>query len=289
MEAEQKDVVFVDIYNMIYRAYHGNQTKLTSPSGLPTGAIYTTLKMLQKIPQQYNIEYALAVFDGGKDNFRKELDSEYKANRKPMPDDLIVQMPYIKRAMELLGWPMMQAQEVEADDVIGTMALRAAAKGFNVYIISSDKDFRQLVSSNISIVDTMQDVCYDRATVIEKMGVTPENVTAYLALLGDESDNVKGVEGIGKGTAAKLLNQYGSLNELIKNKDQVKNKVGDNLRLAIENGQLQKSLDLVTLKTDLDIKITSKDVKIKPVAQQGWLDFCTEMNFKSFLKNQPSP
>lgn len=289
MEMEQKDVVFVDIYNMMYRAYHGNQTNMKNPGGMPTGAIYTTIRMLQKIPQQYNIEYALAVFDGGGDNFRKALDAEYKANRKPMPDDLKIQMPYIKRAMELLGWPMMQAKEVEADDVIGTMALRAEAKGFKVYIISSDKDFRQLVSNNISIVDTMKDVCYDRATVIEKMEVTPENVRAYLALLGDASDNVKGVDGIGSGTAIKLLNQYGSLEELIKNKDQVKNKVGENLRLAIENGQLQKSLDLVTLKTDLDIKITSKDVKMKPVEQQGWLDFCTEMNFKSFLKNQPSP
>lgn len=291
MKPDTKDVVFVDMYNMIYRAFHGNQAKLTNSQGLPTNAIYTTLKMLQKIPQNHDIAYCLAVFDGGKDNFRKELDAEYKANRKPMPEELKLQIPHIKRAMEYLGWPMMQADGVEADDVIGSLAKRAAGKGFNVYIYSGDKDFRQLVCDNLHIIDTMADIRYDRQTVIDKMGVPPECVQAYLALLGDSVDNVQGIDGVGKGTAAKWLTQFGSLEKLIENQHTIKNKVGDSLRAAIANGQIEKNMKLIELKTDLDLVVTGKEVRFKDVDTQAWTDFCVEMNFKSFLKeigNKPT-
>lgn len=285
---EAQDVVFIDAYNLIYRAYHGNQSKLTNSEGIPTNAIYTVTSMLLKLRNQFsNIAYALAVFDGG-GNFRKELDEEYKANRKPMPDDLKTQMPYIKELFEILGWSVMQAENVEADDVIGTLAVRSAQKGFNTYIVSGDKDFRQIVRPNLNVIDTMYDVCYDPIKVKEKMGVGPENVVAWLALVGDSSDNVKGVDKVGPGTATKLLETYGNLQGIIDHKDEVKGKVGEYLREAINNGQLAKSVELVTLKTDLEIHITKKDVRVNDRDEVRWLAFCEKMNFKTFARN-PKP
>jgi DNA polymerase-1 len=288
MNNDAQDVVFLDAYNLIYRAYHGNPNKLTNKAGIPTNAIYTVSRMLLKLPEQFNnLAYAVAVFDGG-GNFRKELDSEYKANRKEMPEDLKAQMPYIKKVFELLGWPIMQATDCEADDVISTLAKRAAAKGFNTYILSSDKDFRQIITDNLHVIDTMQDICYDRETTKEKMGVYPENVPAWLALVGDTSDNVLGVDKVGKGTAPKLLEQYGSLQGIIDNKDLLKGKVGENIRTAIDNGQLLRSLELVTVKTDIEIALTKKDVRMKEIDSELWYEFCLTMDMKSLLNTAPT-
>ncbi len=289
MDNTKQSVVFLDAYNLIYRAFHGNQSNLTNANGLPTNAIFTTVKMLQKIPKNFNnLAYCVAVFDGGK-NFREELDENYKANRKPMPEELRAQMPYIKLAFDILGWPTIQAENVEADDVIGTLANRAAKAGFNTYIISGDKDFRQIVKDNLFVWDTMQDIVYDPETVKEKMGVEPKNVVPFLAMLGDTSDNVIGIDKVGKGTAAKLLNEYGSLEGIIENKDSIKGKVGENLREAISNGQLQKNIELITLKLDLDINYTSKQLRLKEVDGKRFYDFCMEMNFKSLIANSPKP
>lgn len=289
MDNSKKDVVFVDAYNLIYRAFHGNQSNLTNGDGLPTNAIYTIVKMLQKLPKQFNdIAYCVAVFDGG-GNFRTEIDEEYKANRKPMPEELKQQMPYIREAFEILGWPVYQAENVEADDVIGTLAKRAAKAGYNTYVVSGDKDFRAIVSDNLHILDTMYDICYDPQTVKEKMGVGPENVTAYLALLGDASDNVIGVDKVGKTTAAKLLNEYGDLNGIRANQDKIKGKVGENIRAAFASGQIDKNIELITLKTELEIHITSKDVRMKQLDVQRWVQFCEKMNFRGFLAKEPRP
>jgi DNA polymerase-1 len=282
---ETQDVVFIDAYNLIYRAYHGNQSKLTNLDGMPTNAIYTVATMLLKLRKQFtNLAYTLAVFDGG-GNFRTEINADYKAHRKPMPEELKVQMPHIKELFTIMGWPIMQADNVEADDVIGSLAIRAGAKGFNTYIVSSDKDFRQIVTSNINVLDTMQDVCYDPEKVKEKMGVYPENVVAWLALVGDETDNITGVELVGKGTAPKLLTTYGSLENLIANQTEIKGKIGEKLREAISNGQLQQSVELATLKTDLDITLTKKELRLKDIDNEAWGKFCDSMNFKSFTRN----
>lgn len=284
----ERDVVFIDAYNLIYRAYYGNQRPLTSPSGLPTNALYTVTRMLINLRASFpNIAYALAVFDGG-GNFRTELDAEYKANRKEMPEDLKVQMPYLKDLFKILGWPIYQAENVEADDVIGTLASRAAAKGFRTHIISSDKDFRQIVTDNLHVVDTMQDIRYNREKVFEKMGVYPENVPAWLALVGDTTDNVAGVDKIAVKTAAKLLTTYNDIQGLIQNAHEVKGVVGENLRAAIENGQLLKSLELVTLKLDLQISLSKDELTLKEKDDVSWLAFCETMGFKTFANN-PSP
>lgn len=288
-----QDVLLVDAYNLIYRAFHGNQNKLVNAQGIPTNAIFTVARMLLKLPKNFsNLTFAVAVFDGGGGvNFRKELDAEYKANRSDMPEDLKIQMPYIKRAFELLGWPIIQAPNVEADDVLGTMALRASSKNYNTYIISGDKDFRQIVGDNLHVIDTMHDICYDRETVKEKMGVYPENVAAWLALVGDDSDNVKGVDKVGKGTATKLLEQYGSLQGIIDNKDEIKGKVGENIRIAIDNGQLQKSLELVLLKTNVELEFTRKTITPKGINIPEWNLFCEELGMKTLkiVDKKPTP
>lgn len=289
MENSNKDVVFVDAYNLIYRAFHGNQMQLTNKDGLPTNAIYTVSKMLLNLPKNFNnLTYSLAVFDGG-GNFREAIDDNYKANRKPMPDDLKIQMPHIKRAFEILGWPIYQAENVEADDVIGALALRSSEAGFNTFIISGDKDFRQIVKDNLRVWDTMQDIIYDPNKVYEKMAVYPENVVAYLALLGDSSDNIKGVEKVGKGTAAKLLNLYGNMEGIKNNVENISGKVGLNLKEAFVNGQIDKNIELITLKTNLDIEFTSKQLSKKEVDSELWSSFCEDMNFKSLTPKKLTP
>lgn len=288
-----QDVLLVDAYNLIYRAFYGNQNKLTNAQGIPTNAILTVSRMLLKLPKSFsNVTFAVAVFDGGGGtNFRKELDEEYKANRKEMPEELKVQMPYIKRAFELLGWPIIQAPNVEADDILGTMALRAANKGYNTYIISGDKDFRQIVADNLHVIDTMYDVCYDRETVKEKMGVYPENVAAWLSLVGDGIDNVQGVDKVGPGTAAKWLTQYGNFQGIVDNQHDIKGKAGENLRTAIANGQLHKSLELVLLKTDVEIEFTRKTITPKEINIAEWNIFCEELGMKTLkmFDKKPTP
>lgn len=288
-EEEQKDVVLVDIYNLIYRAYHGNMSNLKSPDGTPTAALFTVIKMLNKLPQQFsNIEFSLAVFDGG-GNFRKDLDSEYKANRKPMPDDLVIQMPYIKEVMGLMGWPLYQAQDVEADDVMATLAIRAAEKGYKVYIVSGDKDFRQIVGDNINVIDTMKDICYDREKVIEKMEIPPEKVRDYLALCGDGADNVRGIFKAGPKTVVKWLNQYGDIDGLIAHKDEIKGVVGDNLRTEIDNGNLLIWRQLVTVKKDVEVLLKRSELTMQPANIEGLEKFYKKMGFNSLMKKPLQP
>jgi len=281
---EPKDIILVDIYNLIYRAYYGNMSNLKSPDGTPTAALFTTIKMLSKLPEQFsNLEFAVAVFDGGK-NFRKELDENYKSNRKPMPEDLKIQMPLIKEAMELLGWPMYQTKQEEADDVISTLAVRAAAKGYKVFIISGDKDFRQIVDENISVIDTMNDICYDPAKVEEKMGIPPSQIRDFLALFGDGADNVPGVDKAGEKTVLKWLKEYGTLENLVAHKDQIKGVVGDNLRKEIDNGNLLNWQKLVTVKCDVDINLRRSELTMKAADKEGLTEFYQKYNFQSLLK-----
>ena len=288
---EKGDVVLIDGYNLMYRAFHGTKNTFKTSYGLPTSAIYTTMNMLKKIPTQFDIQYGLVVFDGKGSTFRDELDSEYKANRSPMPEDLKLQIEPLKEGIGVLGWPLITADGVEADDIIGTLAVRAASKGFNVYIVSGDKDFRALVDDRIKIVDTMYNIIYDREQVFEKMGVYPENVTGYLAMLGDSSDNVGGIDKVGKKTAAKLLNEFGSIDGVIKNVDSIKGIVGQNLKIAIENGALEKALSLIKLKTNVEVPITTKSVSLKEIEEDKFVEFCKKYEFASWLnkvkKNSP--
>lgn len=276
-------IVLIDGYNIMYRAFHGNKYGMQTKSGIPTNAIYTTLNMVRNLYRKIQIDNACVVFDGGK-NFRHELVDDYKANRASMPDDLRTQVPHIKDGLEVLGWPQLQSVAEEADDLIASIAIDKAAQGYQVYIISGDKDFRQIVSDNITIVDTMYDIYYTPAVVLEKMGVTPAQVGGYLAILGDSSDNIKGIDKVGKKTAATLMNTYGTTDNLIANADKVGGKVGENLRAAIANNQLQTSISLVNLKTDLNLDYSQYDFCLKEVDPLKLDLFIDKFEFFSWRK-----
>ncbi len=286
MKDDASDVVFFDMYNMIYRAYHGNQNKLTNTQGVPTNALHTTMNMMLNLEDSFsNLKFALCAFDGGATSFRKDLDPLYKAHRNPMPEDLKPQIPYIKEAMHLMGWPILEANSVEADDVIGALANRAANKGFNTYIVSSDKDFRSLVRENLFILDRMADKIYDREKVFEAMGVYPENVIAYLSLLGDESDNIPGVPKVGPKTAAKYLQQYVNIEGVRHHVDEIKGVVGQNLKEYFDSGRIDLNIKLVTLALDTKIELKSGELLKRPPDVDLLIQFCEEMNLKG-LKNK---
>jgi len=288
----EQDVVFIDAYNLIYRAFYGNMSNLKNDDGVPTNAIFTFIKMIEKLPASFtNFKYSLVVFDGGS-NFRKDLDENYKAQRKEMPEDLKVQMPYIREALDILGWKVLETRDidVEADDAIGTLAKRAVKVGYKTYIVSGDKDFRQLINENLNIIDTMRDICYDREVLMEKMEITPENVIGYLALLGDSADNIEGVEKVGEKTAVKLLNEYGDIEGIRDNQDKIKGVVGENIRKAFESGKIDKNLMMVKIKDDVELNLKKKDITKVERDEERWIDFCKRMNFKSFLnqsQNKP--
>lgn len=278
------DVIILDSYNLMYRSYHATKP-LSAPDGTPTNAVFTMLRILLSVEKAHgknNIRFGFAVFDGGGNNFRKEIDSEYKANRKEMPDDLKPQVPLIKELCTILGWKVFTPEGVEADDWAGSVALRASKK-FKTYIYSSDKDFYAIVDENIKVVDGKSKIQYGREEIFEKIGVYPENIVGYLALMGDGVDNVIGIEKCGPKTAVKWLNEYKDINGVIANADKVTGVAGENLRKSIESGQLSKNLELVQMKLDLDIQITVKESRKDPIDQKRLEDFCRKLGFESFL------
>lgn len=281
---DKGDVIFLDVYNLMYRAYHGTEP-LSASDGTPTNAVYTMLRILLAIEKTHgkdNMRFGFAVFDGGGDNFRKEISEVYKEGRKEMPEDLKIQIPYIKQLLEILGWKVVQPVGVEADDWIATMATRSSRK-LMTYVYSSDKDFYALVSSSLKVVDGKAKLIYGREEVFEKLGVYPENVVGYLALMGDDVDNIIGIDKCGKKTAAKWLNEYGNIDNLIANAENIKGIVGNNLRESIASGQLATNLKLVQMRLDLDVTVSVKECRKEYIKQKELEDFCRALDFKSFL------
>jgi len=187
---------------------------LRNAAGEPTGAIYGVLNMLRKLLADTKADYLACVFDAKGKTFRDELYAQYKANRAPMPDDLGMQIGPLFEAIRALGWPLLQIEGVEADDVIGTLARQAAAAGSATLISTGDKDLAQLVDEHVTLVNTMDNSTLDRDRVVQKFGVTPEQIVDYLALVGDSIDNIPGIPGVGPKTAVKWLQQYGDVETL---------------------------------------------------------------------------
>ncbi len=251
----QDRLLLIDASSFLYRAFHA-LPDLRAKSGAPTGALTGMINMLRRVQAEWPSRYVACVFDPKGPTFRDEIYPEYKANRASMPEDLAAQIAPVFDAVRALGWPLLQVPGVEADDVIGTLAKQASAKGLNTVIATGDKDLAQLVNDHVILIDTMSRdggpaKVSDRDAVIEKFGVPPERIVDYLSLVGDASDNVPGVEKVGPKTAAKWISQYGSLDAVIAAADQVSGVVGENLRKSL--GWLPTARVLVTVKTDCDL------------------------------------
>ena len=217
--SEKSPVYLVDGSAYFYRAYHA-VAPLTTANGLPTHAAYGFTNILFRIIKEKSPEFLAVAFDAKGPNFRHAMYSDYKANRPPMPDDLAVQIPYIKRIVEAHNILTMEEQGVEADDLIASAARQLVAAGHKVIVVSGDKDLLQLVGDNIIVWEPMKDVVMDSEGVKKKYNVYPDMLLDFFALMGDKSDNIPGVPGIGPKSAEKLINEFGSLENLYENLDQ---------------------------------------------------------------------
>jgi DNA polymerase-1 len=251
------DLILVDGSSYLYRAFHALPA-FSNSRGEPTGAVFGVLNMLLKFVKEYGPKCIAVVFDASGKTFRDELFSEYKAHRPPMPDDLRSQIEPLLAIIRAQGLPLLRVPGVEADDIIGTLAVRAAQDGQQVLISTGDKDMAQLVNESITLINTMSNSVLDRAGVKAKFDVFPEQIVDYLALVGDSSDNIPGIEKVGPKTAAKFLNQYGTLDGLIAHVNDVTGKVGDNLRAGLAT--LELSRKLATIRTNCELPGTLEEL-----------------------------
>lgn len=247
-QENRKKLVLVDGSSYLFRAFHG-LPPLTH-DGVPTGAIYGVLNMLRKLVADEKPDNIAVVFDAKGSTFRNDIYPEYKANRPPMPDDLRVQIEPLHDIIRALGLPLVCIEKVEADDIIGTLGVVAAARGYDVLISTGDKDMAQLVNAHVTLINTMNNQIMTEATVPEKFQVRPDQIIDYLALMGDSSDNIPGVPKVGPKTASKWLEQYDSLQGVIDHAEEIKGKVGENLRASLHF--LPMSYQLATIKLDCD-------------------------------------
>ena len=274
--------VLVDGSSYLYRAFHA-LPPLTNSRGEPTGAVLGVLNMLQKLVKEEAPGYVAVVFDAPGRTFRDDLFEAYKANRPPMPDDLRAQVQPLLDAVEGMGLPLLRITGVEADDVIGTLATRGAKAGLTVLISTGDKDMAQLVGPGIELVNTMSNTRMDRIGVKAKFDVFPEQIIDYLALVGDSSDNIPGVSGVGPKTAAKWLNQYQTLDELIANAAAVSGKVGENLRAEL--AVLELSRKLATIDTDVALELNPEQLIARPADVARLRELYTRLELRLLLKS----
>ena len=246
----------IDGSGWLYRAYHA-LPPLTAPDGSPTGAVFGFGNMLRGLLREQDPQRIAVVFDARGKNFRHELDENYKANRPPVPPDLSDQFQPIVDLVEALGIPMLQVGGVEADDVIGTLATQLP-DDMRLRIVSGDKDLAQLITERVTMIDTMKGTELDPASVVDKFGVPPERIVDLLALMGDSSDNIPGIEKCGIKTAAKWINKFGDLDSIIAKNEEIGGKIGDNLRAGL--AQLPKSRALATIKTDVELDVGIDDL-----------------------------
>ncbi|MBP9804924.1 MAG: DNA polymerase I [Candidatus Accumulibacter sp.] len=277
-------LLLVDGSSYLYRAFHAMPDLRTTRSE-PTGAIHGVLNMLRRLESDYQasgIEYKGCVFDAKGKTFRDDWYPLYKANRPPMPDDMVRQIEPLHAAIVALGWPLLMFDGVEADDVIGTLATQAAAQGVQVVVSTGDKDLAQLVGPQVSLVNTMTNERLDEAGVISKFGVPAERIVDYLALIGDAVDNVPGVDKVGARTAVKWLAQYGSLAGIIAAAADIGGVVGQNLRRALDFLPLAQRL--VTIRCDLELSLAPADLKPRPVDHQRLVEIFSHYEMRSWLK-----
>jgi len=281
----KQTLVLVDGSYYLFRAFHA-MPAFTNSAGEPTGAIYGVLNMLQKLRNDYKPDYFAVVFDAKGKNFRNDWYPEYKANRPPTPDELASQIAPLHEIIHAEGYPLLMIDNVEADDVIATLARHAESQGVHTIISTGDKDLAQIVDDNINLINTMTNKLLDRAGVIEKFGVPPERIVDYLTLVGDSVDNVPGVPNVGPKTAAKWLTQYGSLDEIVLHADQISGKVGDNLRASL--GRLELGRKLVTLRSDLELGVEFDQLRMATPDYPLLATYYKRWEFRTWLSQLPA-
>lgn len=272
--------ILVDGSSYLFRAYHA-MPDLTNSRGEHTGTIYGVINMIRKLLADYAPEDIAVIFDAKGKTFRHDMYQEYKANRPPMPDDLREQIEPIHKIIKAMGLPLISIEGVEADDVIGTLANQATEAGIETVISTGDKDMAQLVNKHVSLINTMTDTVSDIDGVKEKFGVAPERIIDYLALIGDKVDNVPGVHKCGPKTAVKWLEEYDSIDGVIQHADEIKGKVGEYLREALE--QLPLSKELVTIKLDVPLESTPQTLGISPPDNAKLKELFSHYELKTWL------
>lgn len=280
-----KTLLLVDGSSYLYRAFHA-LPDLRNAEGAPTGAMYGMINMLRRLRQDYPAAYMACVFDAKGKTFRDDLYPQYKAQRAAMPDDLVRQIEPIHEAVRAMGWPILMIEGIEADDVIGTLAVEAVKHGMDTVISTGDKDLAQLVNEHVTLINTMSNEKLDRDGVIAKFGVPPERIVDYLSLIGDTVDNVPGVSKVGPKTAVKWLSQHDTLEGVMQNAASIKGVVGENLRQALD--WLPQAKVLVTVKTDCDLVTQMKSIPESlqqlPEDRDAMLALFTRYGFKSWLR-----
>ena len=278
-------LILVDGSSYLFRAYHA-MPELTTSAGDPTGAIRGVISMLRKLAKDYQSSPIAVVFDAKGKTFRNDLYADYKANRPPMPDDLREQIQPIHDIIRAMGLPLLIVADVEADDVIGTLAAQATAQKRDTVVSTGDKDMAQLVSPHVSLVNTMTETTMDREGVIAKFDVTPEQIVDYLALMGDTVDNIPGVPKVGPKTAAKWLKEYGDLDTVIAQAETIKGKIGENLRASLE--QLPLSRSLTQIKCDVKLDVAIGDLVATPPDESALSELFERFEFRTWLEDGAS-
>ncbi len=278
-----KEIILVDGASFLFRAYHAmGRDPLTTSDGRTVQAIFGVVNMMRSLLKECQPTHIAFIMDAKGKTFRHDLYKEYKANRPPMPDDLREQLQYVLKIIPAMGLPLISISGVEADDVIGTLSIQATASGFRTMIVSSDKDLTQLVNDKVEMVDTMKNVRLDPLGVKEKFGVLPERIIEYLALIGDSSDNIPGVPKVGPKTAVKWFDEYGTLDDIVKNADNITGKVGEYLRDNLD--QLALSKQLTTIKCDVELDQSPEELTMGTPDYDLLRDFYTDLEFRSWLK-----
>jgi DNA polymerase-1 len=273
-------LVLVDGSSYLYRAFHALPGLMNS-RGEPTGAVYGVVNMLRRLLTEYDPKYIAVVFDAKGKTFRDDIFPEYKAHRPPMPDALAGQIEPLHAIVRAMGLPLLQIEGVEADDVIGTLAAQATAAGLDTLVSTGDKDMAQLVDGGVKLVNTMTDTTYDRDAVVGKFGVPPERIVDWLALVGDTSDNIPGVPGVGPKTATRWLQEYGSLDALVARAAEVPGRAGESLRATL--AQLPLARSLATIRCDVSLDVKPERLVRAPLDEARLRELFARYEFKSWL------
>jgi DNA polymerase I len=302
---ERPRLYILDAHGYVFRAHYGlmntsrgerQAVRLSTTEGMPTGALYVFARMLMALRNEVKPERIAVVFDAGRRNFRSEIFPDYKANRSAPPEELSIQMPYFRPLVEAFRWPVLAVEGVEADDVIATLVGRARDAGWDVVVYSADKDLMQLVGEGVEVIDAMRQQTFTREVVTEKFGVPPEQVADFLALVGDTSDNIPGVAGIGKVSAAKLLSEHGSIDGILAAAPAMKGKLRDKFLDPEQIERLLLSRRLVELQRDVPLDGSLDELIARPWDKERLAQIFTELEFHNMLdkvqegpREQPGP